>query len=103
MKTAHVASGQTTDTTSSVHLVDFDNQPKSLTAVVMFKITATALTMDLQGSPDGGTTFTSLVKKNQGDMTSGTAAFTFALMPLLRVVTTNANTASVGDVFVVHE
>jgi len=103
MKSVQVASEQTTDTTSDVHVVDFDNTPKSLTAVVMFKITATALTMDLQGSPDGGTTFTSLVKKTQADMTDGTAAFTFALMPILRVVTTNANTATVGDVFVVHE
>ena len=103
MKSVQVASGQTTNTTSDVHVVNFSNQPKSLTAVVMFKITATSLVMDLQGSPDGGDTFTSLVKKSQADMTNGTAAFTFALMPLLRVVTRSASSASVGDVFVVHE
>jgi hypothetical protein len=103
MKTAHVASGQTTSTTSDTHFVDFDNQSRSLTAVAVFKITATVLTMDLQGSPDGGTTWASIVKKTQADMSSGTAAFTIALMPNLRVVTTNASSASVGDVFVVHE
>ena len=103
MNTYQIAVGQTTATTSDTYSVDFHNATKGLTAVAVFNIAATAHTLDLQGSPDGGTTWASIVKKSEAEMTSNTAAFTIALMPHLRVVSTEASSATEANLWVVHE